>query len=688
VLSYPGGQTIPAAEYSIVGTDFEGVADEDGVFKVTGMGPGTYQVVVESPGYATSRITFVLGGSFPKSEINQMREFRLFETTGSVDLVIRGQDDGEVLEGVTVGLAVVQPPYGLSSHAIDLESVDTGGVTDENGRVILDGLPTTNLWLATQPFDADDDGQADYGARTLEVKCPPNETVESHLILQPPVGDFPEILATNLQSGYNQPPVIAPSIYFIFSVPMDTEAGRTIVEVATDNYNPVSIPVTIEWTSPIRLEVTPVQPLTDTSTDYDFDFNVLSADGHRLTRHYTFYWTTSLGVGGGSCTDVVTDLTIAPPPEGMFDLEATTFELTWSAVACAGGYRIYARDDRDNQDWVYIKDEPIDFEVGQISTVCTLPARFDRYDVDGRQTPLAGITVTFCVVPLLAETALPGDPHGTVAVSDTRPPSLEMAVQVGNGHNQTDDAGVLEFHVSFSEFIEPGAADPVLQIEEAGGDPAFTLDPATGTWIWIAGRFSGKFVFDLPAGTDASGDNFRIMATDLADLSGSIASGTQATVWQPIAVWGSTFDFEVSPQGWTASGDGWAWGTPTIGPMGGHESFRCWGLNLNEQYGSDWIANLVSPPLTVPTDNLRLNYWMWFRTDSYSDYVRVYLVDGVTEHLIETRHGNSNGWMEFHHGLYNYAGKVINIRFEFTSNSYNEFDGVFVDDVAVEAVEP
>ncbi len=684
VVSYPEKTPVAGASYSIMGGNQAGSCDQNGYFKVAGLSPGTYQVVVSGPGHATSLVTMALSGPYSKTNINQHREFYLLKASAELDLTVRGQDTGEVLSGVTVEVVGIRFPDWIHGHEIDLQTVPGGGQTDENGQVILTGMPATRVMIAARAHDADGDDKPDFGTQVHEYPLSTGETTTGHMVMAPYTGGAPNVIASNMPSGYSQPPFIAPSLYFIFSVPMQTEAGKTEMSLVQDNSPYQEIPMTATWTSPIRLELTPIEPLTDQNMDYDFSLSAFSEDGLPYAIWTRFYWQTGDDSVGGDCNGVVTDLVAGNPLGTDIDFNTRTIMLSWSAVSCAGGYRIYARDDRNNTQWTFLRDEPTDYETGAISAVSTLPPSFDRYEVDGIQTAFAGTEVTFCVVPKRATISTPGDSHGTVVVRDNQAPSMTRVTQIGNGINGTGRPAYLEFGVLFSEFIDPSVADPVIEVTEAGGDPAYTLDPASASWVWNAGRFSGQFIFEIPDGADASGDNIRVTINDLTDLSGNTTTGLSVTDWKMVELWGDVFDFETSPQGWTRTGDGWQWGSPSIGPGGAHGSLRCWGLSLDGNYGPNWTTDLLSPDIFVPGTNPVLSFWSWYYTDTYDDYVRVYADDGVTEVLLVSFHGNSGGWVLNSYELNGFAGKRITLRFNFTSNSYSEYPGFFLDDVTID----
>lgn len=684
VDSYPQYTSVAGAEYEIMPGNITGVCDDKGYMEVTGLSAGNYQVTISATGYATSIATMTLTVPAQKGNNNQYRDFYLLTTSEDLDLTVRRQDTGGVMSGVSVAVVAVDFPYEIRGHKIDVAALNSTGQTDENGQVVLSGVPAVRVWVAANAYDIDDDGVVDFGALTSRFDIAVDAPNTGHMVMGPYTGEAPTVVATNVPSSYGTQ-VTAPALYYVFSEPMQTTPDATQVRLVQDNSPYEEIPLTVTWTSAIRLEFTPVQPLWDANRDYDLTLTVYSMEGDQFnTSTNSIYWQTGSDPVGGNCEDMVTDLVAESPNGAAVDYDSRTILLSWTAVPCAGGYRVYARDDRNNQQWIHLKDEPTDYEMGSITTVCSLPESFDRYDIDGIQTPFAGTDVSFSVVPMNATSPNPGAPHGTVIVSDSQAPAILYVTQIGNGLNATGSSTPLEFVIQFSEYVDPSVVDPVIEMNELGGDPAFVLNPANAFWSWTSGGYSGRFIFDLPDGTNASGDQFRVTVNDLADLSGNTIAGVTASPWKTIEIWGAIFNFEGSPQGWTQTGDGWQWGTPTIGPLGAHDGVRCWGVSMNANYGDNWVADLRSSDIFVPGVNPVLNFWCWYDTDYYDDYVYVYADNGITEVLLDTFHGNSGGWQLKSYSLDTFLNETVTLRFRFTSDNYGTYPGFFVDDVIID----
>jgi hypothetical protein len=247
----------------------------------------------------------------------------------------------------------------------------------------------------------------------------------------------------------------------------------------------------------------------------------------------------------------------------------------------------------------------------------------------------------------------------------------------------------LRFRPGLSEFMDPSVSAPSLEIKEAGGDANYTLNPAEGIWRWDAGRSGGEFSFTLSDGVDASGDSVRVVWNGLKDLSGNTVTGPIRSQWARIEGWGNDFDFEGSGQGWTRSGQGWAWGTPALGPQQAHSGTGCWGTSLSLPFGTSWNTDLTSPYLLVPNDQPVLTFWHYFQL-SCSDFCQVQILDaGSTQDLVRYECTGGDAWQAANNGsgysLDAYAGKLIRVRFHFESYyySYGSYAGFFLDDVRI-----
>jgi len=682
VLSYPAGIALSGAEYTLIHNGATGASDADGYFQLNGLAPGSYQLLLSAVGYAPVRVALTLNPQNLKAtNYSTHLDLRMIETTGSAQMTVFAAPEGTPLANAEVEVVGAGYPYGYYYHTIESSALPEPAMTDSNGVVEFSNLPATGVTIAVSAHDVDGDGVPEYGALMEHFSLQSGVTEERVVVLVPYEGQDVEVVYTDLPYYGNRFMGTVASI--VYSSPMNTAPGHFDVQMTHDNYPYDEVAVTGTWTSPIRLEIEPQEVLSDPNRDYNINITAESEGGVVVQYSTRLYWVNSAGgAPGGDCEDVVTDLALGYSSENI-DFATTGVWLTWSAVGCAGGYKIYGKDDRNNMSWVHLRDENTDYETGAITAFCDLPSTFDRYQVDGFMTPFAGTTVSFCVVPLRAVDTSPGDAHAILDVVDNVMPGIMDVVQTGDGINDTGQPGIIAFKVIFSEYVHPATNDPIILFEENGGDPDFILDPADGSWEWENGRRQGTFTFPLGDGQDASGDSYRVRIIDIQDLSGNLVSGQTQVWWKDIEAWGSEYDFETSNQGWTRSGEGWAWGSPSIGPGSGHASVNCWGVTLDVQHGDNWDTEVVSPIIYVPAVAPTLEFWSWYELDYYDDYVYVYVDHDGGSTLLTSFNNDVESWQLREYGLYSFANQHVRIRFQFTSDNYGTYDGFFFDDLRV-----
>ncbi len=689
VRSAPSMAVVDSATVTMLGSDAATVSDVDGVYQLGDLGLGSHRLLASSPGHASSIVHVEVSGVPDIQGIlhrDLVRDIYLLETTATLSTTVRQGMNGDPAAGALAELGSWEFPGEAIDHALDPAEVPRMVLADSTGTFTVTGLPAAPVRLTVMPYDTNGDGVAEYGTSTSRLELIAGGTLATNVTL-PVANGSVGIVYTNLPAYYSYYPLTDPAIQIVFSAMMDTDPLETFCQLRTNVYPYPELAIEPVWTSEISLEIPLPHGLMVEGDRYDFTVSVRSDGGIPFTDTWEFIYQEG-GGGSGSCPDLVTDLALSPWTQPV-DFDTGVVELSWSAVPCAGGYRLYARDDYSN-DWVFLMTEPTDFESGLISTAVTLPGGFDRYDADGLQTPFAGIAVTFACVPLEAVDPDAGSGHGTVEIVDVVPPSIIGTEQIGLGDNTLGDPQILEFHLLLDEYLDLATDTPTLETREAGGDAGYLLNPADGAWHWSAGRRAGVFRFTLAPGQNASGDEFRILLQDMADLSGNVVPGESASDWIPISVAGGRFDFEGSAQGWTRSGLGWEWGSPSHGPGSAHSGTTCWAVSLHSEYGINWSGDLVSPTLRIPTAEPRLQFWSWLYTDSYSDYVRVYVDDGFTETEIVSYHGGYPEWREESISLSAFAGQDVEHIFRFTSDAYDSYayPGFFLDDVTIESLAP
>lgn len=675
VLALESGSPIAGAVVAFQGLEREVATDEQGEFKLDSFAPGEYHCEISAEGCLGVSTLFDLN-LMDKSSDRVHVDIKLPARSRQVTVRVVNAMDFEPVEGVDVSLVSIALPGPHSGFTIIENQAGLSGSTNAEGQVVLEGLPNWEVSLSVAGADLDEDGINDVGSQllTLDLRA---ELPEIQLVpLAPGDGEAaPRIIDSNTGDGDT---VHGSALYFEFDQPMNTDISVTGVQL----YPLSESQYRVEWTSSVRLEIIALEPFSDW---VELRIQAFSEQGLGVTGYRYFGWQATAGGGGGEadCSLLVTDLSVEDLA-AQIDYNSRRFELSWSAVPCAAGYDIYARDDLENLDWVSIKTIDDDFDSGLIRAQIQLPSVFDRFLSDQAVTPLAGTEVEICVLPANSEVGSPGLPHGMVTISDQKAPVLGSVVQEGIGNNLMAYPVTLDLVLWFSEFVAESVADPVLVIQEAGGDPAFALDAANSAWSWDPGMHSSRFRFELEPGQDASGDLFQIAVSDLTDLTGNVTPGVQGTGQQIIS--GSySFDFEQGLDGWTLEGTGWELGTPTSGPGAAYSGVTCWGTSLTGYYGNSTLSSLVSPEVHLGFPQPELRYYAWISTESCCDHLYVEIDNGTGWQTLVSQQGSIENWQQYTVDLTAYEGQMVQVRFRFRSDSSVTRNGVFLDVVEIKS---
>ncbi len=530
VLSWPDATPVAGASLELVQTDLMVTTDADGYFTVEGLRPGSYQYLVRADSLLATRGLAVIDDGRKAEDLHIHQNVYLMQPDGAVTVSVVDHLAGDPLEGVAVRLVGCDFPDDARFQELDDPRHTCLAVTDAAGAAALTGLPLGDVTLEVASCDTDGDGEADLGSRAVSLTTLPGVVHQAIAVLEPAVADEPVgVLTSNLPPDGES--ILARSLYCVFTEDMNTGPmawTATLRRNAPDLAIPDGVTLDGVWTSARRLELTPLTGLFEPFL-YRLELTATSASGETFELVRSFIWQTPLGQG--DCTDPVTGLAVTGADALDFDDER--FELTWDALPGAGGYLIYARDDRDNPAWVPVDQNGSDHDTGTITHMLWLPDRFDRYQSDPMRTPLAGTAVTLCVVPLEADDPAPGGGHAMVTITDQVPPTLQEVYTTGDFDNTLGtEASSCRLNVVYSEYLAPGTTTPVLEFQEAGGDSTVVLDPASATWTWYPGLIGGSFTIAVPPQTDASGDRYRIVLESCSDQSGNAAADTLGAAWR------------------------------------------------------------------------------------------------------------------------------------------------------------
>jgi bacillopeptidase F (M6 metalloprotease family)/subtilisin family serine protease len=151
---------------------------------------------------------------------------------------------------------------------------------------------------------------------------------------------------------------------------------------------------------------------------------------------------------------------------------------------------------------------------------------------------------------------------------------------------------------------------------------------------------------------------------------------------------GWSTDLESDPVGWEHGGtnDPWQWGQPTSGPGTAHSGSNLWATNLAGQYANNTNAYLLMPPidLTGGTGAV-LDFWHWYELESGYDYGDIFVSAdyGQTFTPIATFNGVGTTWQKVRIDLNPYAGQVVMLLFNLSTDSSVTKLGWYMDDLAL-----
>lgn len=251
----------------------------------------------------------------------------------------------------------------------------------------------------------------------------------------------------------------------------------------------ISFPYPLEWSRDYRICYHLVGSISSTSQDSCLFFQTeLDTDFWYRVRFF------SIDMGEG----------------WRADWNTNEISFKWQIASRALGYKLYARDNFTNTDFIEIADVPSSNDSPWMTATATLPQQFDRYLADGIQTPFTGGTVVEFDIRAYNIIGL-GPFSDNISIADETPPGSGDSEDGGNDiivvyqswGSGDNSASAIEdtVWISLSEQIEyVDQSCPVIEFVEAGGDPNFVLPDSAVFWIW---RDDGRF--NQYTGADATG---------------------------------------------------------------------------------------------------------------------------------------------------------------------------------------
>ncbi len=307
----------------------------------------------------------------------------------------------------------------------------------------------------------------------------------------------------NIEFTFNMPPVIDP-LY----------GSLSLTDITDGDSFPVAFTNSVDGN---MLVISPENPLERSHT-YRVCYGVLSdIPGDFQDSCFTFQTEIDTTV-----PSQVTGWALDMPAGWRADWNTTEITFKWNTdPAVAGyGYKIYAKDNNRNTDFIEIMSVPSQDYLQQQSATVVLPEQFDYYLDDDIQTPFSGGTIIEFAIRAYNAAGM-GPFSNRIPIKDETPPGAGNNLDGGNNgimfvqyHGSADNTTgteedtvwlVLTDSLEYMQLQN----NPVFNFIEGGGDENYSLPNSAGHWEWNnTGRKEQplRAWFTIPAGRCAAGD--------------------------------------------------------------------------------------------------------------------------------------------------------------------------------------
>ncbi|UCE03068.1 MAG: carboxypeptidase regulatory-like domain-containing protein [Candidatus Latescibacterota bacterium] len=289
VVSYTREVPIAAATIAIPGTPIRTATDGVGIYVATPLGEGIYDLIVEAEQHATTVArVLVLAEDRTQGQVtlHVTQNVLLFENNSNIEIrVVEGLKGGPAPNAVLDLLWDFPAPF--PNQSVEDPSAPTMVATDSLGIARLLGVPASPLVVTIPPYDLSGDGYPEFETTSARTRLSARGNHRLFIELNP-ASDSISVTNTNLPDASNEEFGDALP-FFVFSAPMDTSAANTSVELTDSAANEIPV-LSVEWTSPLRLEVLlPVVQLMNGSS-YNLKIDVRGQSGGKLERSWGFVW--------------------------------------------------------------------------------------------------------------------------------------------------------------------------------------------------------------------------------------------------------------------------------------------------------------------------------------------------------------------------------------------------------------
>ncbi|WP_242394970.1 carboxypeptidase regulatory-like domain-containing protein [Anaeromyxobacter oryzisoli] len=668
VTSLRTGAPLPGVTVSVPspnGGIISVTTDSNGAYALRGLVPGaSYTVRFAAAGYvprfADAPQIPNSAGDYPSNGVVQVDQ-AMAQANATLKGHVYGRD---LLPASGVELVADLRPQGFDLVAT--------ARTDAQGAYTLTGLPgaPTGLPVAVvaQPWDANGDGVADYGAQSYAGSTYPQVSSLLDVDLRLAAEDL-LLIASNVETG-----TIAANtaIQLTFNQVLDQGLTSVTLDDTTADptaQKPVAIVATFDATGTI-LTVAPAPTGTLLAANHAYSLKVdavAAVNGAPLTvsRSVTAIVPTSV-------PPAVAGLVVVTPEAADYDTASFTLTWNWDPSANATGYQVWVRDTSRNPDYLLVQ------EVGSSpapSATVTLPATFDYYS-DSKQTPFAfGVGVDFAVVAVNAAGALSPTSVTPVHLTDTVAPVVQTAFQSGNSDNSAGTSPkTITLSVTFGEYMDNLVV------------PTITLPASVtaGPFVWNADGMSGKFSITIPASTNGNGS---YTVSGAKDSSGNAMKSYAGTLGPVQLVSNGTFESGVLTP-WTTSttGNAVAPSVSTAAAATGSYSAMLGG-GASYTYGD---SKITSPTIALPSGYSSIVASVSYRhTSGYSGDHTSCAVQNLTtggSTTIFSTYSSTTGFTTATANVTAYAGQNVQIVCNtYQYGYYSTTSYAYVDDISIVA---
>lgn len=464
-------------------------SDASGLYRLGPLPAGSYTVFYEGPGFLKRFFEVAVGntnGTFPVGNTVVTVDVDLARP----DAIVAGQvitNTGRVAQGASLYLD-------LRSSGYDLVATTT---VDASGKFQFTGLPGAAFGQSTSvlvaPYDENGDGVPDYNASSRSFTLFPGFTTYNTITL---VALGVQLVTSNVSDAELLP---NEAITLTFNGQLRTNLSTVTL---FRNAGGVQVGATLTW-----------DPTGTIAT--------LSPVGGDLVEGQAYYVMYAVrGVNGATSTNSISFVVRPPggaPPLGTvqgfrvaqpltFDSGLTTVVLGWTALADAGGYRIYGKDAAMGSAYLLLSNQTS----GLVTTATVNLGLFDSISGDGFTTPLGHhnqVTLTIVATDRVGNET-PFATAATILLADAVAPTVFVAQQnFGSADNLAGGApATVQYQVTFSELMA-NEAPPQVTLPNAA---------TSAVWAW-SGPNRGTFTITIPPGIDGRGTMTMSGAKDTSD---------------------------------------------------------------------------------------------------------------------------------------------------------------------------